>query len=113
MNFETRTNTDTRSPWTDAFRELGSLPNVACKLSGLVTEAVRPGWTRDDLRYYLDTALEVFGPDRLMIGSDWPVCTLACEYELTLSIMRDHVAALTHVERAAIESATARRCYRM
>ena len=65
-------------------RRLAALPNVWCKLSGLVTEADWDAWTPSGLRPYLDVAADAFGPDRLMIGSDWPVCTLASSYARTM-----------------------------
>lgn len=68
-----------RQPWEREFRALGSLPNLCCKLSGLVTEATWNAWQPDDFAFYLDVALETFGEDRLLFGSDWPVCLLAAE----------------------------------
>lgn len=64
-------------PWASAVRDPAALPNTACKLSGMVTEADWKGWNPQDLQPYADTVLDAFGPDRLMFGSDWPVCTLA------------------------------------
>src|SRR2546427_9104196 len=61
-------------------RELASFPNVFAKVSGLVTEADWQTWKPEDIRPYLDVAFECFGPRRLMIGSDWPVCTVAASY---------------------------------
>ena len=69
-----------REPWTGHIRELASFPNVMCKISGMVTEADHANWTEDDIRPYLGTALSAFGPERVMFGSDWPVCLLAAEY---------------------------------
>lgn len=66
-------------PWARALRELASLPNTVCKLSGMVTEADLRRWTIADLRPYTDMAMEAFGPDRLMFGSGWPVWTLGGE----------------------------------
>jgi L-fuconolactonase len=67
-------------PWTSAIGDIAGLPNVTCKVSGLVTEADWSSWRSDDLTPYIAHAVEVFGPDRLMWGSDWPVCTLAASY---------------------------------
>ncbi|MFB7506360.1 amidohydrolase family protein [Streptomyces broussonetiae] len=67
-------------PWATYLRALAAVPNTCCKLSGMVTEADPASWTVDDLRPYTETALEAFGPDRLMFGSDWPVCTAAGTY---------------------------------
>lgn len=70
---------DVRQPWATAVRELARQPHVACKVSGLVTEAKWRGWRADDFRFFLDTVLDAFGPDRLLFGSDWPVCLLAAD----------------------------------
>lgn len=82
-------------PWASAVGEIASLPNVTCKVSGLLTEANWPAWTAADLAPYIATAVELFGADRLMFGSDWPVCTLAARYsevfEVTVEILSDLV----------------------
>jgi L-fuconolactonase len=67
-------------PWRAQIRELAALPNVVCKLSGLVTEADHVAWTEDQLRPYIDHVVACFGFERLMFGSDWPVATLAADY---------------------------------
>jgi L-fuconolactonase len=67
-------------PWSSAISEIAKVQNVTCKISGLVTEADWTSWRRGDLAPYIETAVELFGPDRLMFGSDWPVCTLAADY---------------------------------
>jgi L-fuconolactonase len=99
------------APWRNDLRALAALPNVACKLSGIVTEAAWDGWTADGLRPYLDTALECFGPERLMIGSDWPVCLLAGNYADVVALATDFIGALTADEQAAILGANALRFY--
>jgi L-fuconolactonase len=80
-------------PWATDVRALAALPNTVCKLSGMVTEADLASWTVDDLRPYADTVLEAFGPDRLMYGSDWPVCTLAATYGEVLDVTRQLIGA--------------------
>ncbi len=80
-------------PWASAVRALAALPNTVCKLSGMVTEADLAAWTIDDLRPYTDTVLDAFGPDRLMFGSDWPVCTSAATYGEVLDVARALVGA--------------------
>ena len=80
-----------KEPWVTDIRKLAQLPNVYCKLSGMVTEANWDSWKADDFRFYLDTIFEAFGPDRLMIGSDWPVCTVTGSYQSVLSIVIDYV----------------------
>ncbi|MFF6981567.1 amidohydrolase family protein [Streptomyces sp. NPDC008343] len=78
-----------REPWTSDVRALAVLPNTVCKLSGMVTEADPVSWTVDDLRPYADVVLEAFGPQRLMFGSDWPVCTLAAPYGQVLATAQE------------------------
>lgn len=99
--------------WLPAFREAARHPNVFCKLSGMVTEADWRGWTIDDLRPYVDSALEAFGPTRLMFGSDWPVCELAAPYARVVETLRELIARLGTAEQAAILHGTATRCYRL
>ena len=70
--------------WAREFKPLAEYPNMYCKLSGLVTEANWSSWTTDDLRPYVEYALELFGPQRLMFGSDYPVCLLAASYARVL-----------------------------
>ncbi len=66
--------------WAQQIRPLAALPHVACKLSGLITEAPGGRWRAEELLPFFDAALEAFGPQRLMFGSDWPVCLLAGDY---------------------------------
>ncbi|MEV6833220.1 amidohydrolase family protein [Streptomyces sp. NPDC051133] len=100
-----------RAPWATDLRALAALPNTVAKLSGLVTEADPASWTPEDLRPYVDTALDAFGPDRLMFGSDWPVCTLAAGYGHVLDTARELTAHLGPEEQAAVYERTARRVY--
>jgi L-fuconolactonase len=80
-------------PWASAISEIASLPNVTCKVSGMVTEADWSSWRAADLTPYIVKAVEMFGADRLMWGSDWPVCTLAATYsevyETAVEILSD------------------------
>lgn len=99
------------SPWTAGLRALAALPNTTAKLSGLVTEADWERWTAADLRPYTEEALELYGPDRLMFGSDWPVCRLAASYETVLETVQELTDHLTPTERAAIFSGTALHVY--
>jgi L-fuconolactonase len=98
-------------PWRSDLLALAAHANVACKLSGLVTEAAWDRWTPEGLRPWLETALECFGPERLMIGSDWPVCLLAGDYDRVVGLAADFVASLTADEQAAILGANALRFY--
>ena len=99
--------------WRKYFARLAQLPNVCCKLSGMVTEADWQNHQPADFRKYLDTALEAFGPQRLMIGSDWPVCLVAAPYEQTMRLVTDHIASLTATEQARILGETAAEFYGM
>ena len=97
--------------WRDEIQALARHENVCCKLSGLVTEADWGGWTAADFTAYLDTALEAFGPNRLMLGSDWPVCRLAAEYDEVLGLVDAVISRLQPTEQAAIRGKTATRFY--
>jgi L-fuconolactonase len=98
-------------PWRTDFQALAGHPNVACKLSGLVTEADWTQWTVEDLRPYVDVALESFGPERLLFGSDWPVCLLASSYAGWVEATDELVGGLSAAERSAVTGANARRLY--
>ncbi|MER7847871.1 amidohydrolase family protein [Kitasatospora sp. NPDC096077] len=98
-------------PWARRLRRFAALPNTVAKLSGLVTEADWAHWTIPDLRPYADLALEAFGPDRLMFGSDWPVCLLAAPYGRVLATARELTSALGTDERAEVFGGTAVRAY--
>ena len=80
--------------WEPGFRALAAEPNVACKLSGMVTEADWATWTDADFAPFLDAAFDAFGPGRLLFGSDWPVCELAASYGQVLGIVEHYIAAL-------------------
>ncbi|NUP53519.1 MAG: amidohydrolase family protein [Catenulispora sp.] len=98
-------------PWTTDIRALAALPNVTCKLSGMVTEADPENWTVQDLRPYADTVLDAFGPDRVMFGSDWPVSTLAADYARVVRAAHELTAPLTIAEREYIFAGTATGVY--
>jgi L-fuconolactonase len=101
-------------PWADLVRELAAAPNVSCKLSGMVTEASWPGWTVRELRPFADTVLDAFGPDRVMFGSDWPVCLLAAPgYADVLAAAEQLTAGASRAERDAVFGGTAERVYRL
>jgi len=87
------------SPWREQIRELAKAPNVCCKVSGMVTEADQTNWKFDDFKPYLDVVFEAFGEDRLMYGSDWPVCLLAGSYESVLGLVADYTRNLSDVVR--------------
>lgn len=99
--------------WVGPFGDLAALPNVTAKLSGLVTEADWRRWTVAELRPYVTTAVRLFGPDRLMFGSDWPVCLLAAEYAMVRDALVEALPPLSPTERADIFGGTAIRTYRL
>jgi len=89
----------TLSPWGKQIRELAKSPNVFCKVSGMVTEAKHGSWKKEDFKPYLDIVFEAFGMDRLMYGSDWPVCLLSGSYRDVFGIVDEYVTA--HAGKAA------------
>jgi len=99
--------------WQRQLRELGKRPNVFCKFSGVVTEAPGGKWSPELVRPYFDVALEAFGPQRLMFGSDWPVCLVAASYAAWHATVAQCVQPLAPDEQAAIWGGTALRAYRI
>jgi len=97
--------------WRREIRKLARRPNIFCKLSGLVTEADLGDWHPDDLRPYAETALEAFGPKRLMFGSDWPVCLLACGYKEWQETLAGFLSQLSTTEQSWIWGRTAEAVY--
>ncbi len=101
-------------PWASLIAPFGDLPNAWCKVSGMVTEADwQKGWTLDDLRPYVDHVLRVFGPERLLSGSDWPVCLVAGSYAQVLHAAFELFVDLDDGQHAEVFGGTARRCYRV
>jgi L-fuconolactonase len=100
-----------RADWAAHVRELAQHTNVSCKLSGLVTEADWSQWKKPDFDFYLEVCENAFGPRRLMIGSDWPVCTLAGDYTRVIEIVAERIAILSHETRDAIMGGNAERIY--
>ncbi|MFF7200285.1 amidohydrolase family protein [Streptomyces sp. NPDC008141] len=98
-------------PWAGRVRALAERPNTVCKLSGMVTEAAWATWTAADLAPYAETVVEAFGPDRLMFGSDWPVCRLAASYAEVVEAARTLTRGLSADERSAVFETTACRVY--
>jgi L-fuconolactonase len=96
--------------WSALMHEFAGMENVACKLSGMVTEAAPGAWTVDDLLPYVSAVYEIFGPDRLMFGSDWPVCTLNASYDQVVAAAREaleRLGVLNEVTEATIFGNTA------
>jgi L-fuconolactonase len=99
-------------PWATAIRAFAALPNTACKLSGLVTEAAA-GSAVAAFTPFADVILSAFGAGRVMFGSDWPVCLLASDYASVLALAQALVSGLSAAERAAVFAGTAARVYRI
>ena len=100
-------------PWERDIRQLAAFDNVFCKVSGMVTEAAWGGWTQDDFRPYLDVVFDCFGIDRLMFGSDWPVCTLAGSYRQVVGIVETYIAALSPDEQTRVMGGAATEFYQL
>jgi L-fuconolactonase len=98
-------------PWAGNLRELAKRPNVCCKVSGMVTEADYATWTEEQLSPYFDTVLEAFGPRRILFGSDWPVCLVACGYARWQEVVSGWTARLSVDERSRIFGGTAAEVY--
>jgi L-fuconolactonase len=89
-------------PWATDLRHLAAFPNVYCKVSGMVTEADWHAWKPGDFTPYLDVVFEAFGTERIMIGSDWPVCTVAGTYSEVMHIALDYVVQLSETEQTDV-----------
>jgi L-fuconolactonase len=101
------------SPWRENMFELAKRRNVYCKLSGMVTEADWETWTEADLQPYFDIAIEAFGPQRLMFGSDWPVILVACAYKRWVNTVQRLVSRLSVNEQASIFGGSAKEAYHL
>jgi L-fuconolactonase len=99
--------------WSHAFKPLARYSNVYCKLSGLVTEANWNSWQSDDLRPFVDCALEFFGAERMMFGSDYPVCLLAATYDRVLDSFQEILKYLSDADREKIFANNAAKFYRL
>jgi L-fuconolactonase len=99
--------------WARGIRELSQYPNLFAKLSGLVTEADWTKWKPEDIIPYLDIAFECFGPSRLMIGSDWPVCNVAASYSRVMGIVVDYLSQSPNEVRDAVLGGNAQRFWRL
>lgn len=102
-----------REPWWSEIETLASFPNVVCKLSGVATEADHETWSEDQLRPYIDRVIEVFGPGRLMFGSDWPVMRLATDYVRWVDIVERALSGFGEADRRKVFAENARRVYRI
>jgi len=100
-------------PWETNIREIGRRPNMYCKLSGMVTEADWKNWKAEDLIPYMDIILDSFGPNRLLFGSDWPVCLVAAPYSQVLGLVKEYTSKLSRTEQSAILGLNAVNCYNL
>ena len=101
------------SPWRENMKTLAKRENVYCKLSGMATEADHGGWEPADLRPYVDVVMQAFGANRLMFGSDWPVCLLAVTYQKWVGVVRDFIAKLSESEQNRLMGGTAVEAYKL
>ena len=99
--------------WKQGMQQLAEHENVVCKLSGMVTEADWTNWSREELYPYIDSVVEAFGTDRLLVGSDWPVCLLAADYAEVIGIMNQYFEQFSETEKANIFGANAKRIYNL
>ena len=99
--------------WKNDLKSLSQLPNVSCKVSGMVTEADWHNWKNADLIPYLDVAFEAFGTKRLLFGSDWPVCLVAAEYGAMKAVLTDYLTAFSVSERKDVMGENAVRFYNL
>lgn len=100
-------------PWQKDLAELAKNKNVFCKISGMVTEAKMPGWKKEDFRPYLDAVLAAFGGERVMFGSDWPVCLLAGSYGEVHGLVADYFNQFPEETRRKFFGETATKFYRL
>lgn len=99
--------------WSNFMTEIAKNKNVSCKLSGMVTEADWHTWRKEDFFPYLDVAFEHFGPDRLLFGSDWPVCLVAADYTQVKTLINDYLSPWSHDVRAKVFGENAASFYRL
>ncbi|GAA4801803.1 amidohydrolase family protein [Olivibacter ginsenosidimutans] len=100
-------------PWASEIKTLAKYPNLYCKLSGMVTEAHWKHWKASDFTFYINHLLDTFGPERLLFGSDWPVCLLAAQYEQVVELLDKHLTKLSVDEQEMIWCKNAERFYRL
>ncbi len=99
--------------WKQGIRALAAHENVSCKVSGMVTEADWKNWRKEDFMPAMDCVVEAFGTERLLFGSDWPVCLVAASYEETLDIVQDYFKAFSKEEQAAVFGNNAAKFYKV
>lgn len=97
--------------WSNAMQPFRNMPNVYCKISGMITEADWSHWSQEDFKPYLDTVMEVFGINRIMFGSDWPVCLLAGSYNEVLEIVSEYFSQFSDYDRSLLFGGNAQQFY--
>lgn len=100
-------------PWATNIKELAKRENVYCKISGMVTEADYKTWSEEQLKPYFDIVIDAFMPKRLMIGSDWPVCLVATEYQKWINIVLQQISSCSQEEQEAIMHLNAEQVYKI
>ncbi len=100
-------------PWFGGMQKAAAYSNVFCKVSGMITEADPENWKFEDIQIYFEKVLSLFGPSRLLFGSDWPVCLLAGQYSQVCELVEKLVEPLSPSEKEMIWSSTARRVYKI
>jgi L-fuconolactonase len=101
------------SPWKEDIVALAKFPNVYCKLSGMVTEADWNTWKPENIRPYLDVIMDAFGPERILIGSDWPVCLVAGKYSEVMQVVTDYISTFTEKEQDLMLGGNAAKAYKL
>jgi L-fuconolactonase len=99
------------SPWKEEITELASFPNVYCKISGMVTEADWNNWQPEDIKPYLDVVFRAFGNERIMIGSDWPVCLVAGKYNEVMNVVLNYISEFDENDKNKILGDNAAKAY--
>lgn len=99
--------------WKESIQELAQLPNVYCKVSGMITEANWHSWKMDEIRPYIDVVFNAFGTDRVMFGSDWPVCKLAGSYTTTCVLMEEYLSSFSIEDKSRFWGENAIRFYNL
>jgi len=99
--------------WEIGMRALAVFPNVFCKVSGMVTEADYQKWTADQMKPYLDVVFDAWGTERVMFGSDWPVCRVAAPYKRVKGLLTDYLQHFSHAEREAVMGGNCQAFYQL
>jgi L-fuconolactonase len=99
--------------WTSDIESIAKLPNVWCKLSGIVTEVDWKGWQKEDFRPYMDVVVNAFGIDKIMFGSDWPVCQVAASYSEVVEIAKDYFSTFSNDEQEKVFGGNASSFYNL